>query len=41
MSEEQAQQIANFRYGMIAQVVVQQLARGEQARIFKKVAAAC
>ena len=36
MKEEQAQLIANFRYGMIAPVVVQTLVRGEQARIFKQ-----
>lgn len=39
MTEEQAQQIANFRYGMIAEVVVHKLERGEQAGIFKRLAA--
>ncbi len=38
MSEEQAQLIANFRYGMIAPVVVQTLERGEQARLFRQIA---
>ncbi|MDP2857586.1 MAG: DDE-type integrase/transposase/recombinase [Bacillota bacterium] len=39
MTQEQAQLIANFRYGMIAPVVVQTPVRGEQARFFKQLAA--
>lgn len=39
MTEEQAQLIANFRYGVIAPVVVQPLERGEQARILRELAA--
>lgn len=38
MTEEQAQLIANFRYGVIAPVVVQPLERGEQARLLRELA---
>ncbi len=38
MTEEQAQLIANFRYGVIAPVVVRPLGRGEQARLLRELA---
>lgn len=38
MTEEQSQLIANFRYGVIAPVVVQPLERGEQARMLREMA---
>lgn len=38
MIEEQSQLIANFRYGVIAPMVVQPLARGEQARMLRDLA---
>lgn len=38
MTEEQSQLIANFRYGVIAPMVVQPLARGEQARMLRELA---
>lgn len=38
MTEEQLQLIANFRYGVIAPMVVQPLARGEQARMLREIA---
>lgn len=38
MTEEQSQLVANFRYGVIAPVVVQPLARGEQARMLREIA---
>ena len=39
MTEEQSQLVANFRYGVIAPMVVQPLARGEQARMLREIAA--
>ena len=38
MTEEQLQLIANFRYGVIAPLVVQPLGRGEQARMLREMA---
>ena len=38
MTEEQSSLIANFRYGVIAPLVVQPLARGEQARMLRELA---
>jgi len=39
VTEEQSQLVANFRYGVIAPMVVQPLARGEQARMLRETAA--
>jgi transposase InsO family protein len=39
MTKEQAELIANFRYGVIAPLVVERLDRGEQARILRELAA--
>jgi len=39
MTEEQAELIANFRYGVIAPLVVERLQRGEQARLLRELAA--
>lgn len=36
MTEEQALLVANFRYGVIAPLVVQPLERGEQARMLRE-----
>lgn len=38
VTEEQSTLIANFRYGVIAPMVVQPLARGEQARMLRELA---
>lgn len=38
MTEEQSLLIANFRYGVIAPLVVQPLGRGEQARMLREIA---